>query len=355
MNKIDFKDFYVEDVLKDIKSDISRRISLDYYEKENINRGKIKATDKKMREVLKDILVNNNNNGTGDNLEKFGYNFLLLRNSSDGEAKSRLRVCLILYYVAMYFDNVDLLQKMINLGVDLERNIVFLDSNLTSLFDEDRYVEMVKDRNGSDILANIGYSTLRVECLERNNYLRKFASIMKKRPEFIKTYGTAWLKETFDTYDEETYLKASISQVNEIIGHNKYFSSDVIKLRINKLIQETDFTIGNTFFASKLERLFNLFTDEELLAMDDDTIKYLLCAADRNVDIDRVKSLVAKRPNIVKFLITCDADFLNTFSDDKILSMSEKALDAIEGRRVLLSSDKLDIKSKIKLKKLANM
>lgn len=326
MNEIDFKDIYIDGILKELKDDIGKQIDIENAGANTINYSKDKflEADQKMRKVLSDILSYRD----GGELENFNYNFLLLIPENQIDAKKRLRNYLILYYTALFFNNVKLLQRLIRETVCFDLNsdylrLELLDSKITSLFEEDEYIALIKKK--PNVLSVIYHSTMEKNYYDKRKYFKKFADIIKVRKDLVENVSQdVWRKEVLDTYDEETYLKASIEQLNVIMTCNYNFNDEKLKKRANRLIQETDFGKDFLFYVGDLKKLLVRFTDEELKNMDKETVYYFVATDVGN--LLRVKELVRQRPGLVKYMITCSRSFLNIFSDKEILMMSDEVL-----------------------------
>lgn len=114
INKTDFIDVYVLKTLNEIKDTVTRNIKL--------NKEKEDEIDKKMLLVLKDLI---------------NANFKELQ--VDEKENEKVRLSLVLYYIALYYDNVDLLHNLLKENVMFDEgwyiNHQYLDKSISSKFE----------------------------------------------------------------------------------------------------------------------------------------------------------------------------------------------------------------------------
>lgn len=325
MEKIDFKDIYIDGILEEIKKEVRKWVNLEESNNvQDISGDRIGMADSKMRLVLKDILVNKENNPNSE----YSYNFLLLNTADKDEAKKELRRYLVLYYTALYFDNVETLQRLVRGGAVLcgEYGILklgLLDSDISSIFSKDKYVEIVK--KSEDLLISFYDSIRKLDFCEKNKYLKKFSDIVHKRPELLDVNALIFGADRLTVYDEETYLKGSLQQISRIIGSCNIYKNEENRVHANRLIQETDFTVDYHYV--NLDSFFENFSDEELLEMSPQEAGFFARAFSKNIDVERIKILLAKRKSLVNYqFISEKPRFLELFTDAEILEMSEEVL-----------------------------
>lgn len=327
MEKIDFDDIYVEDVLREIKEVVEKKINLE--DKLTLNKcnSRLEKTDNAMREVLKGILTNTKKD-RGD----FNYSYLMLRDGDDGSAKKKLRLCLILYYTALYFDNVKLLQRLMREGVNFGENATDLplgifDPELISYFEEEEYFELAKS---SGKVIDFFYKTID-DCPNTNKgeYFEMFSKIMKKhRNSWGGINAWAFSKSCLDSYGEDIYLNCSLSQINEVISAN--FKTKHLD-RIKNLLKTTDF---DYCYGAFVDKVFDIFSDDELLSLNREESYFIYCASfDGRVEIERLKNLILARRSLVNYPVVRLERFLEMFSDDEILGMDDETLAELNKNR----------------------
>lgn len=261
--KEDFIETYVRNTLNEIKNCVKTKINLEREQEEK--------TDEKMSLVLKELI-----DGNFKNINVDGYGNLIhtLLPLTDEKENNKIRCSLVLYYTALYFDNVKLLNRMlkeeVNFGDRLnDLNLYVLDKDISSKFEEDEYIGIVKD---CIVVFNGFYQTTKdLPKEEREKYITRFVNILKARHKDLTPNGSShdyyWLfdKKRMDIYEDDSYLKASKKQLN-IIAHSNtrcIKNEDTIR-RLNNLIQTTDF--NQHYWNTDL--MFSLFSDDELFNID---------------------------------------------------------------------------------------
>lgn len=357
MEKIDFKDIYVDAILEEIKSKIREKINLEMDDVQDISGDKVEIADQMMREVLKDILLNKENNPNSE----YSYNFLLLDDREDSEAKKTVRRYLTLYYTALYFDNVSLLQKLIREGVALwdsyhDLQLGILDSDISTAFSEEKYVEIVKKAKASVILL---YNSIKdKEYSTRKKRIKKFSSIINKRQDILdeEVSSEIWDNNRLDIYDEETYLKGTKEQLNSIVSGCASYKNEDNRVHANRLIQDTDFTVSCKNTTINMDMFFENFTDEELLALTPNEANFFRKVFNncKDVEIVRIKRLFLERRALAKYpyvFIYTYGKFLEVFTDREILNLSEEILAEFDDNCYHYFPSSFDKKAEAKVKK----
>ena len=121
LNKDDLINVYILNTLNEIKKTVKENIKLDK-DREDV-------TDKKMMAVLTDLINANFKNLQRNINGNIIYTFLPILDEKENE---KVRSSLILYYVALYYDNVVLLQDLIRAGIKFNTgyynfNLCYLD------------------------------------------------------------------------------------------------------------------------------------------------------------------------------------------------------------------------------------
>ena len=136
-NKNDFIVVYVLGTVNEIKNTVKQNIKL----KSELE----KQTDEKMKLVLKDLINSNFKNLQINTQGNLIYTLLPI---VDERENKKVRTSLVLYYTALYYDNVDLLQQMLDANVKFEKNYLlrlqYLDKSISSKFDTKDYIEKIK-------------------------------------------------------------------------------------------------------------------------------------------------------------------------------------------------------------------
>lgn len=326
MEDLDFRDFYIENVLGDIKRCVSNKINLEVACSMELNSGRAARADEAMKRVLDDILLHStvSNDKQEDLDDNLNYNFLIFQDCDEIKGKKKLKCSLVLYYTALYFRSLDVLRMFFRDGFDFgeepaELSLCFLDSNLVSLFnDREEYLKIAK--RSRDAFESFYRSIGKVTGYERQKYLEKFSSIVKKIEKIPKR---ALNKDNLDIYDEDTYLKASSKQLFVVIDQETSFKEEKNITRVNRLIKDTDFSYG---YGSYSDEVFNMFSDEELLDIDFSLGGYLVRAAREGADVERLKRLVSLNRELISTDATFNPNVLKLFTDEEFANMSKDFL-----------------------------
>lgn len=345
--KEDFIETYVRNTLNEIKSFIKTKINLEREQEEK--------TDEKMSLVLKELI-----DGNFKNINVDGYGNLIhtLLPLTDEKENNKIRCSLVLYYTALYFDNVKLLNRMlqeeVNFGDILnDLNLYVLDKDISSKFEENEYIEIVKD---CIVVFNGFYQTTKdLSSEEREKYITRFVNILKARHKDLTPNGSShdyyslFDKKRLDIYEDDSYLNASKKQLNIIANSNTCHikNEDTIR-RLNNLIQTTDF--NHHYWNTDL--MFSLFSDDELFNMDYWVALYFEAFSDNrdmlNKAMDfynRIKDEIVDRRDI-----HCSSDTFMMVDNDVLVEIYNK-------RGFIPDDDELKamvalVKPKVKLKRI---
>ena len=128
LNKDDFINVYVLNTLNEIKSSVKENIKLD--------KDREDSTDKKMVAVLTDLINANFKNLQKDPNGNIIYTLLPI---VDEKENKKVRTSLALYYTALYYDNVELLQDLMQANINFNGdygkiNLSYLDKSISSKF-----------------------------------------------------------------------------------------------------------------------------------------------------------------------------------------------------------------------------
>ena len=160
INKDDFIDVYVFKTLNEIKKEVKYEINLD--EKRE------KETDEKMFLVLKDLINANFKNLQRDPEGNLIYTLLPIVDERENE---KIRLSLVLYYAALYYDNVDMLHYLLKENVEFRFYSIirfeYLDKTISSKFNKEEYVRYIK--NNGDIFYSFIKSIKNVALIKEKN------------------------------------------------------------------------------------------------------------------------------------------------------------------------------------------
>lgn len=265
MNK-DYEKVYARTFLNEVKSRVRQN-------KMKIEGDKEKEVDLKLEEVIKDLSFEENGNVT-----KYMVKSLFSNNTEETE---RVFSTLVVYYAALYNDNVDLLKELLdkefNFGHKRSRlNIGVLDKRISSKFEREDYIKLVKCQSTS---FNEFYYGLAYVYKKKDDdfYIDKFSSIMKKTipsldSEEKKTpfdvVGPTNIVKALEYFDEEAILNTSKSQREFIINESYMYLKDMNLNdvnRVNNFLKNTNIKLA----LFQLIRLLPNFTDEEILKIDE--------------------------------------------------------------------------------------
>ena len=267
MENIKYVDIYTKTILNEIKRRIEQNRIILSKEKEQ-------ETDKIMLQVIKDTLCCKYiDNGE----EKYSINGL---NKSDKDESKRIICTLITYYVAIYNDNLELLNKLLEGGFyfggePYDLRLCILDKNISSKFNLELYCELVKKQYE---LFKKFYSSLynnkEKTKLTNEEVIEKFSSILNKNPEVASittNYGKTYIsdllrKDTISTFSEEIILNATANQKLHIISSYRMDLTEENFKRLIDLMQKENFEMG--IIGISWNEVFEYFTDEELMMID---------------------------------------------------------------------------------------
>ena len=298
LNK-DYEKVYARTFLNEVKSRV-RQNSM------KVEGDKEKEVDLKMEEVIKDLSFEDNGNVT-----KYMVKSLFSNNAEETE---RFFSTLVVYYAALYNDNVDLLKELLDKEFSFgyrrhDLNIGVLDKRISSKFKREDYIKLVKYQSAS---FNGFYHGLSYIYRKKDDdfYIDKFSNIMKRtipslESEEIKTpflgVGPDNIIKALEYLEEDAILNASKKQRDFIIDESdsylkKMDLNDVN--RVNNFLKNTNINLA----LFQLIRLLPNFTDDEILKIDEifnenSRLYYDLIIKDREknieyFDVNRLKDIL---------------------------------------------------------------
>ena len=243
LNKDDFINIYVLNTLNEIKTSVKENIKLD--------KSREDTTDKKMAAVLTDLI-----NANFKNLQKdFNGNIIYtLLPIVDEKENKKVRTSLALYYTALYYDNVELLQDLLQADINFNGdygkiNLSYLDKSISSKFARKEYIDLLKECGF--VFTFFHKSMEGILPPKRKEYILRFKKILEikhgviapiyKSNQYSSVKGV-FSKKRLDAFSDETYLLASAQQLLMIGRFSDEGISNANKDRLNNLMQTQGFS-----------------------------------------------------------------------------------------------------------------
>lgn len=351
-NKSDFIDVYVLKTLNEIKKNVKGNIELDDE--------KAKKIDKKMTHVLKDLINANFKNLQMDPKGNLIYTFLPI---VDEQENKKVRLSLVLYYTALYYDNVELLHELlkedINFNYDYSINLQYLDKTISSKFERKKYIEMIK--TCGDIFRNFAVSIKDLPEEEREKYIQRFTKLMNIEYELIyetlkpksnycwsgERFESIFNKNNLDTFTDETYINATEKQLGFInsCGYES-FKKETCE-RLNHLMQTKYFSNHLCNFDLMME----LYTDEQLETLDYYTSYIINKFSQTDESLNKIIDFIQRRPDLVRRLIGFEIEDFIKIDNFTLIEMFDnfKYINSMRDNVYLMAKA---VKPKVALKKL---
>ena len=297
-NKSDFIDVYVLKTLNEIKNTVKRNIKIDPKREEEI--------DKKMSKVLNDLINANFKNLQMDPKGNLLYTFLPIVDESENK---KVRLSLVLYYTALYYDNLELLNELLKEDVRLDYDwyitLQYLDKSISSKFEMKDYIEKVK-RFGY-IFRNFVKSIENVPEEKRAVYISRFVklfnlkyedicNVMKENNRWTSTpLEKLFTKDSLDTFEDNAYLFANSEQLELINFCGETKLKEENRIRLNNLVLNKGYS--NRLYDFDL--MMRLFTDEELDTLSWDVSCFLSHFSRNERMLKKALEFVKLRPDLV--------------------------------------------------------
>ena len=259
MDNYTYLDVYAKTYLNEIKERIKQNQITLSGERET-------ETDEYMVEIIKSLCIKPRYNL--DDKEKFVLRLLPTDSKEDTE---RIFITLMLYYTAVYNENIELLNKLLEAGFRFgyrssNLDLFVLDKRISSQFNTNFYINLIKEQIS---LFKEFYLSLKdnepiykssnpdnpVEELSIDEVIQKFANILKQNPNIAisknkyyrnKPYEFSRLltKKSINYFDEDIILNATEEQKQNIISHSKYmYLSKQSIARLTTLMIDSNFSI----------------------------------------------------------------------------------------------------------------
>lgn len=301
MEFISYKKIYSLNLLNSIKSYIRENKVKLYGDKEA-------ETDKKILKIIEDLCGKSKNK-----LNEKEKNILNLLPCNDED--ERTFCTLMLYYTALYNDNVSLLYELLESGYDFGQrktnlNLFVLDKRISSQFNKDLYFYFIQ--NQEKLFKNFYYSLYDSDIeASDEEYIDVFCDILNIDPQVActmeKNYygeyvmGSLLTKESLTYFDQETILNATEEQKRNIISRIQYsMCSDEDLSRAINLMKYYDFSL---YIYSPWSETLEQFTDEELIKInehkEDLFYKYYDYKTGR-IDFDRIREEICVIPKEIE-------------------------------------------------------
>ena len=243
---------------------------------------------------------------------------------------------LVLYYYAIYNDNLDLLKKLVEENFKFEDNngnlnLFALDRNFTKYFNDDELVSILKC-SGAECKSFYN-KLMNIEGKKINypNRKERLEEYIKLRNKLLFDYEKISINERLDELASQINIEF-IYQYDES-ERNKIMSDYVSLMRINPMISkrrnqyEYEFSYRNLVTPSNLE----ILGVDTLLSLSDyqkDMINRNYNERDTYVAI-RMKELIDKKPDFYTRL-TLNDEILDNLTNDDIINLTPEMEEIFE-------------------------
>lgn len=344
IDKTDFIEVYVLKTLNEIKRSVKWEINLDK-EREN-------EADKKMSLVLKDLINANFKNLQRDPQGNLIYTLLPIVDKRENE---KVRLSLVLYYAALYYDNVDLLHDLLKENIDFVINsttrLEYLDKSISSKFEREDYVKYIKE-HGS-MFWSFARSIKELNEEDREKYISRFASLFNANYEHICEYlknekrycnlSSLFDKTNLDNLDDESYRLANDKQLEFIDNLGiRVLDADARK-RLNNLIQTTDFANH----LSDIGLMMKIYNDEELKTLNRDVSYFLSYYSQTDEMLQKAIEFASLRPDLTNHGVCIHRNTFMKISNPVLI----EALAYMKKHYILINEHNLDAVSKTMMPK----
>lgn len=281
-----FVDAYVKKLLQEVKE----RVKQNWI---NLEEDREKEVDPKMVEIIKGICMEKK-----DNTNDINSIYKLMPTDNEDES-DRILSTLVLYYTALYEDNLPLLNRLLDEGFSFgykpyDLKTFALVKEISSEFDED--VRLLKKQ--SNVFKDFYLSLNRDDLSSEKRVIKRFKNILEEDEDvalddsnYRRSYiGNLLTKQSIMLFGENIILNSSRGQKINIISNAKSIADwkDVNVLRLINLMKNNDYEARRIL--SLRDALFDNLTDDELIRAEefesfvdfDDLREYV-------IDYDRIK------------------------------------------------------------------
>lgn len=275
MDNYTYLDVYAKTYLNEIKERIR-------WNKIQLSGDIEKETDEFIIEVIKSLCIKPRHNLS----DKESYIPKVLPTDSKEDSERIFRT-LMLYYVAIYNDNIELLNKLLESGYNCNgSNLFVLDKRISSQFDTETYIKLIK--NQTELFKEF-YLSLQdrsiiitakntpddnvIKELSEEEIIKIFANILKKNPNiaiskryYNNSIRNLLTKTSINYFGEDIILNATEEQKENIISRLTYVT--LTKKALNRLIT----LMTNHEFSTNIYEFWNAILSEltydELIQID---------------------------------------------------------------------------------------
>lgn len=316
MAVINYNDIYAKTLLNDVKF----RIRQNAMKLEGV---KEKETDAKMTEVIKGLCIGKEGNSDD-------YTLIVFPTSSEEETE-RSFCTLMLYYTALYNDNLGLLYNLLNKGYSFgnrryELDLFALDKRISSQFDENLYFDLLK--NQSLLFKNFYHSLSRTDiAVTDEESIDDFCNILNKDPNVAYfedempwegiTINDLLTKYSIASFGQELILKATREQKRGIIAKASLERLTDSELeRVKALLNHEEFNDLGFCWKKTLE----FFSDEEILMINNqerELFSEYYNHTKRKQDYEAIRRAIYSQEEIEKPNINIKKKILSLFNTRK--------------------------------------
>ncbi len=323
--KNEFIDIYVSKTLNEIKTAVKWEIDLDKAKEEEV--------DRKMALVLKDLINANFKNLQIDPKGNIIYTLLPI---IDEQENKKIRMSLVLYYAALYYDNVELLQDLlkenVNFNCNHTINLQYLDKTISSKFERKKYIKMIKICG--DIFKNFVVSIKNLSDEEKEKYIQRFVKLINIKYELIRNsilsktinywdknrLGSIFNKNNLDTFTDETYIKATKEQLNFIDSCKSNSYKKETCERLNNLMQTRNFSN----YLYNLDLIMSLYTDEQIETLDYHISHVIDKFSKTDESLNKIIDFIQRRPDLARRLIGFEREDFIKIDNITLIEMLDK-------------------------------
>lgn len=284
-----FVDAYSKKLLQDIKSMVKQN-------RINLEEDKEKKVDPKMVEIIENLCTLKK-----DNTNDINSIYKLMPTDNKNES-DRILSTLVLYYTALYEDNLPLLNRLLeeefsfgNKPYDLKA--FALVKEISSEFDEDEYIRLLKKQ--SNVFKDFYFSLNRDDLSSEKRLIKRFKNILEEDEDvalddngyqknaYIRNLLT---KQSIQLFGENIILNSSRGQKKHIISCAKSIMDwkDVNVMRLINLMKNNDYEAKR--FLSLSDVLFDNLSDDELIRAEEfESFLDFDDFDDHIIDYDRIK------------------------------------------------------------------
>lgn len=253
--------------------------------------------DKKMLEIIESLVVKEKKDGE--------INYTLKALSLTNDEKERIITTLVLHYVALYNDNMELLNWLLDKNFNFKYNCYYdninlfvLDKRISSKFSFQEYYNLLK--NNIKLFQNFWLSLISTSSMTQDEAIERFTGLLKKNPKIafdsngVFKYEHLLKRDVLNLLSDSDYESLSFKQ-KEILDDKTYLNDEEYKFVV-KLIKDYGLDYDLIYWSNFKEDFdinqISNFTNENI-----DAIRYLYFSLFRfdNKDKYRKKAIAKLR------------------------------------------------------------